>query len=268
LVGAVRRQQFWRRQAFWRVVIAGLGVVTLGLVAILLYATLGGAQASEEESLAAAVASSLTPTVGPLGTLRPTFTPTPTDTPTPTETPTPTLTPTSTDTPTPTPTDTPTATPRPQRRASTATPIPKPKPTLIPRQLDPRLADLGVRVEPVFVGEGQPYWRLVKARWTDEQESGGKHSIYVEVLNAQGGRAVGQPVVLHWAGGSVVLPVENVPPPEWGVNFAMYNTLGSYSVNVGGAPSERVVGMGLGTADAPHFTIHTCFYLTFRLTYR
>jgi hypothetical protein len=44
----------------------------------------------------------------------------------------------------------------------------------------------------------------------------------------------------------------------------MYNTLGSYSVSIGGSPSDRIVGMGLGTADAPAFTIHTCFYLVFR----
>jgi hypothetical protein len=48
----------------------------------------------------------------------------------------------------------------------------------------------------------------------------------------------------------------------------MYNTLGSYAVSVGGAPSDRIVGLGLGTAEAPNFTIHTSFYLTFRLAYR
>jgi hypothetical protein len=134
--------------------------------------------------------------------------------------------------------------------------------------LDPRLSDLGVRVEPAFVGEGKPYWRLVKAGWTNEGESGGKHSVYVEVLDANGNRAIGQPVVVKWADGNVVLPVENRPPPDWGVNFPMYSTLGSYAVSVSGAPSDRVVGLGLGTVEAPRFTVHTCFYLTFRLTYR
>jgi hypothetical protein len=88
---------------------------------------------------------------------------------------------------------------------------------------------------------------LVEARWTDEKASAGKHSIYVEVLNAGGSRAVGQPVIVQWAGGNVVMAVEDRPPPDWGVNFPMYNTLGSYSVNVGGAPSDSVVGLGLGT---------------------
>jgi hypothetical protein len=125
-----------------------------------------------------------------------------------------------------------------------------------------------VRVEPVFMSEGQPYWRLVKARWTDEHESAGKHSIFIEVLDQRGARAVGQWVVVQWTDGSLSLPVGNPPPPDWPVNFPMYNTLGSYAVKVSGAPSDRIVGLGLGTADAPDFTIHTCFYLTFQLVYR
>lgn len=143
-----------------------------------------------------------------------------------------------------------------------------PQPTHPPRSLDSRLAGLGVRVEPAGVGAGQPYWRLVEARWADERQSAGKHTIYVEVLNQHGQRAVGQPVIVQWANGNVILAVENRPPPDWGVNFAMYNCLGSYAVSVGGAPSDRIVGLGMGTAEAPDFTIHTSFYLTFRLAYR
>jgi hypothetical protein len=48
----------------------------------------------------------------------------------------------------------------------------------------------------------------------------------------------------------------------------MYNTLGSYSVDSDGAPSDRIVALGLGTAETPNFTIHTSFYLTFRLAVR
>jgi len=88
------------------------------------------------------------------------------------------------------------------------------------------------------------------------------------VLDAADNRALGQRVVVEWAGGSATLVVKDVPPPELSVNFPMYNTLGSYSVRVLGFPSDRVLGMGLGTIEAPNFTIHTCFYLTFRLAYR
>jgi hypothetical protein len=87
------------------------------------------------------------------------------------------------------------------------------------------------------------------------------------VEDIHGNRVVNQPVIVHWVGHSVILPVEDRPFPDWGVNFPMYATLGSYAVSVGGAPSDRVVGLGLGTASAPDFTIHTTFYLTFRWVY-
>jgi len=256
---------------FWQVVVTGLAIIAVVLVTMLLYATFGGSSAAKDQFLAAEMPSS---TPWPRGTLRPTFTSTPThtSTPTPTQTPTPTHTPTATFTPTPT--FTPTATPRPKPKVQKSVALtaptftPAPRPTLPPRSLDPNLSQLGVRVESAFVGIGQPYWRLVEARWTDEKASGGKHSIFVEVLNANGGRAVGHPVIVQWAGGNVILPVEDKPFPDWGVNFPMYNTLGSYSVSVGGAPSDSVVGLGLGTIEAPDFKVHASFYLTFRLVFR
>jgi Tetratricopeptide repeat len=256
------------RERFWQIAVTCLGIVALSLVGILAYATLRSSSAAEDEALAVVVPS---PTPGPRGTLRPTFTTTPTDTPTATATATPT--PTATATPTPTLTDTPTPTPTLRRAArpasaQTPTPTPRPRPTLPPCSFDPRLSELGVRIEPAAVAPGQPFWLLVEARWACEAEAAGKHSIFVEVLDANGNRAVGQPVVFRWADGAVVLPVEDRPLPDWGVNFPMYNTLGSYGVNVGGAPSDRIVGLGLGTAEAPHIKIHTSFYLVFRWVYR
>jgi len=66
----------------------------------------------------------------------------------------------------------------------------------------------------------------------------------------------------------VTLPIVDRPAPDWGADFGMYNCLGSYWVYVGGAPSDRIVGLGLGTAETPYFTVHTSFYLTFRLVQR
>ena len=250
-----------RQQRFWQAVVAMLAIIALCLIGTLAHVTLGGSQARDEDLLAAAGPS---PTPTPRGTLRPTFTATPTPTPTPTDTPTraPTFTPTPT--PTATSTPTPTATRHRARRVPAATATPTPRPTLPPLTWDPRLNALGVHVEPAPVTRGQPYWRLVDARWADEQEAGGKHTIYVEVVDIHGRRVLGQPVVVQWTGHSVNLPLEDRPAPDWGVNFPMYATLGSYAVGVGGAPSDRVVGLGLGTAAAPAFTIHTSFYLTFR----
>jgi hypothetical protein len=264
-------REFASRPGFWQVTLLCLAAIASILVAFLLYAVLGGAFAAEEEPVAMVMPS---PTPWPRGTLRPTFTATPTNTPTPTHTLTPTPTHTSTPLPTatPTPTETATPTPRPRvrRNSPTATPLPTatPGPPPLVRTLDGRLSLLGVHVEPVSVPEGQPYWRLIEARWTDEKASAGKHSIYINVLDANGNRALGQQVMVEWAGGSATLAVKEAPPPEYSVNFPMYNTLGSYAVRVLGMPSDRIGGLGLGTIEVPNFKIHTCFYLTFRLAYR
>ncbi len=261
------------RREFWQVTLLGLAAVAAILVGVLLYAVLGGTAAAEEEPVAATMPS---PTPWPRGTLRPTFTSTPTNTSVPTITPTPSFTLSPTPTPLPTVTTAPltASTPASMARARRVSPTEPPPPTATPcpapviRTLDGRLSLLGVHVEPALVAEGQPYWRLVDARWEDEGESGGKHSIYIEVLDAGGKRALGQQVVVEWAGGSAKLVVKDVPPPEFSVNFPMYNTLGSYAVRVLGYPSDRICGLGLGTIEADDFTVHTCFYLTFRLVYR
>ncbi|MDH7484906.1 MAG: cyclic nucleotide-binding domain-containing protein [Anaerolineae bacterium] len=211
----------------------------------------------------------------------PTYTPLPTDTPVPTDTPlptpTPTATPTPTDTPTPTPTDTPvpTATPMPP----TPTPLP-PTPTSPPlmvaaaeptapaRSWDGRLDQLGVGVQEASVAPGQPYWKLVEARWADEKEAQGKHNIYVNVLDESGQRIIGQPVVIAWRDGKDVKPTEDKPEPEYSFNFNMYATLGSYNVYIEGLPSDVLVGAGLGDLPRPQWKIHTCFYLTFQRSVR
>ena len=255
----------WSQPRFWRAVVLCLGAIALALAGVLAYDAIRHPTSDE---LVAAEMLAMVASPYPPRTLRPTFTttPLPSDTPLPTDTATPLPTPTFTETPTPTLT----STPQPTRRSvkPTAAATSAPRPTLQPLVWDPRLTALGVRLERAAVAPNVGYWRLVEARWADEQESGGDHTIYVEVLGLRGNRVVGQPVIFEWASGSLTLPVQDRPPPEWGVNFPTFATLGSYSARVGIEPSDRVVGMGMGTVDAPDFTIHTNFYLIFRWTLR
>jgi hypothetical protein len=178
--------------------------------------------------------------------------PPPTDTPVPTNTPLP-----------------PTPTPRPQTNRVSSAAAPLPAPTQVerpqpPRDLDSRLSALNVNVQPVGVRPGQSYWRLIAARWENESQSGGGHSIFVDVLDESGGKIVGQPVEIRWAGGGLTVFTEDKPATEFGANFPMYNTLGSYAVSIAGLPSDTVVGMGLGSIEQPNFNVHTNFFLTFQ----
>lgn len=200
-----------------------------------------------------------TSTFTPTPTATPTFTPTPIPTPTPTVTPTPlpTLTPTPTFIPTPTPTKV-------KAGGMGAAAISTPTPTPIPRIWDERLNALGVRLVPAPVAPGQTYWMLVEARWNDEIEAGGKHNIYVKLLDENGNLAVGERVVLEWPGGRDIKALEPVEGKDYPVDFGMYAILGSYSVYVEGLPSDRIEGLGLGDIQRPNYKIHTCFYLTFK----
>lgn len=129
---------------------------------------------------------------------------------------------------------------------------------------DPRLDLLGVHFDPAPVTCGRSSWKLVEARWADPYESAGLHHIFFDVLDQAGERVMGQPVVVTWPTGSVTILIDK-PPSEWGTNFPMYHTLGAYDAYVGGGwPSDRVVGLGMGTPANPDVKFHTSFYLTFQ----
>jgi hypothetical protein len=188
-------------------------------------------------------------------------------------TPIPTATPLPTATPTPVP---PTATPPPTPAAfvqqfipPTATPEPQPQAADAPgRAWDGRLSRLGVRVDDASVAPGQPYWRLIEARWADEQQSGGRHHIYVEVLDENGVRIVGHPVTVFWGDGSYTAGVEDKAPPDFGFNYQMYAAGNAYDVRVEGLPSDILRGAGMGDLDRPRYGIHTSFYIVYQRAIR
>ncbi|RIK42505.1 MAG: hypothetical protein DCC55_08700 [Chloroflexi bacterium] len=204
--------------------------------------------------------------------------PTPTYTPPPTNTPpvTPTAPPALFAAATPIPTTRSQFIPaQPQAAVQAAPPAAQPEPgeqdapgevqpAARPRSWDSRLDQLGVTVEEAQVGPGQPYFRLIEARWADEVESGGKHHIYIEVLDENGNRMVGQPVTVFWGEGVTSGPVEDKAPPDFGFNFQMYAAGYAYTAHVEGLPSDRVKNLGMGSIEQRMYGIHTSFYLVFQ----
>lgn len=197
----------------------------------------------------------------------PTYTPAPTITPIPSPTPPPTATPTPMPTATTPPTPAPfvqqfippPAAPAEEAKAAEVAPAPAPA-----RAWDGRLTQLGVVVEEASVQPGQQYWKLIEARWADEQESGGKHHIYVEVLDENGTRLVGQTVTVFWGDGSYTAGIEDKAPPDYGYNYQMYAAGNAYNVKVEGLPSDILRGAGMGDVDRPRYGIHTSFYLVYQ----
>jgi CRP-like cAMP-binding protein len=196
----------------------------------------------------------------------PTYTPGPTFTPIPTSTPLPT----ATFTPIPTSTAEPTAAPFVQQfipQQEVAPPTAVPEVAAAPsRAWDPRLDQLHVRVEDAGVAPGQQYWKLIDGHWADEQESGGRHHIYVEVLDENGNRIVGNPVTVWWGDGNYTGGTEDKAPPDYGFNYMMYAAGNAYNIKVEGLPSDTVYGAGMGDLTRPNWGIHTSIYLTFQKT--
>lgn len=119
-------------------------------------------------------------------------------------------------------------------------------------------------MEEASVAPGQPYWRLIKAEWRNEAEAGGTHHIYVEVLDENSRRLLGQPVTVTWRDGVYPGETENKAPPDFGFNYPMSAAGYSYRVRVEGLPSDQLHNLGLGDIERRAWTIHTSYWLTFQ----
>lgn len=137
---------------------------------------------------------------------------------------------------------------------------------LPPRVWDERLTARGVTVETPAVAPGQQYFRVVEARWYDEQEAKGRHHIYANILDSFGNRVGrGHSLVVEWPGEHTLIYTEDKPGDVWKANYGMSKSLKEYSISVndGLAPSEKVVGIGMGADGNP--SIHTSTGVTFQL---
>ena len=137
-------------------------------------------------------------------------------------------------------------------------PAPEPEPGP-PPDVDWQIPLTQVKLVPAGVKPGDTYWKLIEARWENEEEAQGRHHIYVEVLTKTESLISGMPVAFM-DGGTVIARTEADKPLE----FGMYGVLGSYTVYVAQGISDWVTGLGMGTPGQPTYAIHTCFYLTFQ----
>jgi hypothetical protein len=91
---------------------------------------------------------------------------------------------------------------------------------------------------------GQTYWRVEHAEGPFEW--GGRHNIFVDVLDEQGKRLVGIPVTFYWADGKETKKTEAKPNDGYAVDFPMFASGNAYGCYIdGGMISDRVFDMGL-----------------------
>ena len=103
----------------------------------------------------------------------------------------------------------------------------------------------------------------MEGRFEDEQQAGGKHHIYVDVIDENGVR-VGQPVTVSWGDGTYTNPLEDKPAPDFGFNYQMYASGYAYNVKVEGLPSDVARGAGMGDIDNRFKGIHVAYYFIFQ----
>lgn len=142
-----------------------------------------------------------------------------------------------------------------------------PKTHLPSRTIDPRLITRGMVIADAVAQPGQTYWRLIRAQWFDERESGGRHHIYVETLDKAGSPIAGIPFRVFWPGGASVLSTNGRGGFDAG-NFPISPSRNEFGVKIAreDVPADVVQGIGMGMDTPSGFNpgIHTSTLLVFQ----
>jgi hypothetical protein len=141
------------------------------------------------------------------------------------------------------------------------------EPELVGRDWDHRLRYLGqgeVQLQATTETDDL-YWRLASVKWRDLKESQGTRHIFVKILDEEG-EPVAEADFRVQNGGEFVIKTKGAIDDYLG-NHPMYGAIGTYTVDAvqDGHPSDRIVGVGLGTLEAPYDLASTSFVLTFQL---
>lgn len=132
---------------------------------------------------------------------------------------------------------------------------------------DARLDQRGARFLPVTPTPGEGYWKLVEGNWLDEDQSGGRHHIFVDVLDEEGERQVDVPLLVRWPGGTATIQTEAKPGEPHAANFAMFSIAPAYAISPDdGHLADAVDGLGMGTIEEPFNAVHTSYEFVWQWT--
>jgi hypothetical protein len=147
-----------------------------------------------------------------------------------------------------------------------------PTPDKLGRDWDSRLNYLGkgIKLQPVTDPQGEPvvgrHWKLVEARWLNEEEARGASQIFVKALDLDGTPLENAAFVVGRPDARDPVVTKGAIDGFWG-NYTMFGVLGTYFVEMTEEdyPSERVTGVGLGKEEVPDAWANTAFRFTFQL---
>lgn len=172
-------------------------------------------------------------------------------------------------------------------RYASSTPPPQPEPPVPDGGSGSRYPDkspylqswdkrLDVRGVWLGVVEAAPdlQWHVTDGRWFNEDESQGRHHVFLKVLDANGALAMGVSVRFGWSSGSQVKKTEKKHDDwlgqgaagDYSLDFDMYEPAPSYWLKIDdGQPSDELQGLGLGSIEQPHYKIHTSYAFAVQL---
>ncbi|MCD6290296.1 MAG: hypothetical protein J7M34_07315 [Anaerolineae bacterium] len=126
----------------------------------------------------------------------------------------------------------------------------------------------GVRIVPVKVDPAQSkaVWRVRRVHHLTPEENGGRHHIFIDMLDENGKRIMGAQARVTWPNGEQIVTVDK-PANEPGTNFPMWKGQ-VCSVEGVGLPSDRVENLHTNHPDeAPGNTLfHHSFLVIFQRT--
>lgn len=152
------------------------------------------------------------------------------------------------------------------------TPTPPPDPILpdvIERYIDPALVARGVEFDFVTPPAGTGYWRMIYAKWLDEEQAdavGPDHHILGVVWNEHRLKWEGIPLRVTWPSGSTRV-ISKAPQSgiSYNYDFPMSSSLNEFSIWIDdGQITDKVMGIGMGKDDNP--SIHTSTWIEWRWT--
>lgn len=108
----------------------------------------------------------------------------------------------------------------------------------------------GAVFRPAQVAPGQKYWRLVQA--DGPMDIGGNHHLYVDAWDENGNRLVDVPVRFYSLDEEWIKHTEAKPGEPYSINLPLYAGGNAYGVQMHGAPSDDLFGVGLGHMVAHH----------------
>lgn len=119
------------------------------------------------------------------------------------------------------------------------------------------------------VPPGRAYYKLIYGKYFNEEESNGRHHIFVDVLDENMNREYGTQVRFFWGDeGEEIKTIDKNKNENYGTDFPMFAAGNGYDMNVNEPYTDEVIGMGLGDIGSEEIGIHVSYGFVFQKLFK